>query len=109
MSWQEWTVIALLLGAVVGSFFPKVLPRDLVWFTAAVLTAVAGIVPAKMLLSSIANPLVFAAASVGPLVQMVKSRSVSFKGIFQAIPWALVLFTASALIFLAALKQSGLF
>ncbi len=55
-SWQEGILLVLLLGAIVGSFYPRFLPRDLCYFIAAVLTAVAGIVPAKVLFFSIANP-----------------------------------------------------
>jgi di/tricarboxylate transporter len=108
ITWQEGTIIALLLGAIIGSFFPKVLPRDLVWFSAAALTAVLGIVPAKELLSSIVNPPVLTVACVGAFIRTVKSRSLSFKGVFLAIPWPLVLFIASAFIFAAAIQQTGL-
>src|ERR1700688_4287025 len=84
IGWQEGIVLFSLLGAVVGSFFPRFLPRDLCYFIAAVLTSVAGVIPAKVLFFSIANPAILTVVCLAAVAKAMDktglSRQLFFKG-----------------------------
>lgn len=53
----------LTLAALI--FVPKKIPRDLIFFIGAVTTSICGIIPAKVLFDSIANPAILTVACLG--------------------------------------------